>query len=57
MYLRGKYSADKLFVTVCDVAESQMMDMAASKGTLVAVVKEGDPMGDKKRWFVDNGGK
>ena len=32
------------------------MELSLSKGTLVGVVKDRDPMGNKDRWFVDNGG-
>lgn len=33
------------------------MDLTLSAGALVAVIKEGDPMGNRDRWFVDNGGE
>ena len=32
-----------------------MMDLALPMGSLVGVIKEGDPMGDKGRWYIDNG--
>lgn len=34
-----------------------MMDISLSEGDIVGVVIEKDPMGNKERWFVDNGGK
>ena len=33
------------------------MDICLSEGDIVGVVMEKDPMGNKERWFVDNGGK
>ena len=33
------------------------MDVSASTHTVVGVIKEGDPMGNKDRWFVDTGGR
>ena len=34
-----------------------MMELPASRGTLVGLIKEGDPMGNKERCYVDNGGE
>ena len=34
-----------------------MMDISLSEGDIVGAVIEKDPMGNKERWFVDNGGK
>ncbi|KAK2582160.1 hypothetical protein KPH14_004519 [Odynerus spinipes] len=53
--LRKKYSRDKLYVVTENVTSTSSLDMGASKGTLVAVIKKQDPMGDTTRWFVDNG--
>lgn len=33
------------------------MDLSLNAGDLVGVVQDKDPMGNKDRWFVDNGGK
>lgn len=33
------------------------MDISLTEGSLVGVVKELDPMGNKERWFVDDGGR
>ncbi|ELU16231.1 hypothetical protein CAPTEDRAFT_105924, partial [Capitella teleta] len=55
-YLRQKYTPDKLFVAPSAVAPSgQLMDLRLEAGTLVGIIKEGDPMGNKDRWFVDTG--
>lgn len=53
--LREKYSIDKLYVVVEDVASISSLDVSAARGTLVAVIKQQDPMGDTARWYVDNG--
>lgn len=53
--LREKYSLDKLYVVVEDIASTSALDVAATKGTLIAVIKKQDPMGDTARWYVDTG--
>ncbi|CAL7945881.1 unnamed protein product [Xylocopa violacea] len=53
--LRKKYSVDKLYVVTDNVVSTSSLDMGAAYGTLVAVIKKQDPMGDTTRWFVDNG--
>ena len=45
-----------MFVVTSDYTGKGMMELSLSKGTLVGVVKDRDPMGNKDRWFVDNGG-
>ena len=56
-YLRQLYDASKLYYVMQTAADGQRtLDMAVSAGTLVAVIKERDPMGDWQRWFVDDGG-
>lgn len=53
--LRNKYSSDKLCVVTENIVSTSSLDMGAARGTLVAVIKKQDPMGDASRWFVDNG--
>ncbi|XP_076280533.1 rho guanine nucleotide exchange factor 38 [Lasioglossum baleicum] len=53
--LRNKYSSDKLYVITENIVSTSSLDMGAARGTLVAVIKKQDPMGDTSRWFVDNG--
>ncbi|XP_034172293.2 rho guanine nucleotide exchange factor 38 [Osmia lignaria lignaria] len=53
--LRNKYSSDKLCVVTENIVSTSSLDMGAACGTLVAVIKKQDPMGDASRWFVDNG--
>ena len=33
------------------------MDLSVKQGIIVGVIKEGDPMGNKDRWFVNDGGE
>jgi len=35
---------------------SQQLDLTLAKGCVIAVIKESDPMGNRDRWFIDNGG-
>ncbi|XP_054005474.1 dynamin-binding protein-like isoform X1 [Hylaeus anthracinus] len=53
--LRNKYTSDKLYIVTESVVSTSSLDMGAARGTLVAVIKKQDPMGDASRWFVDNG--
>ena len=55
-YLQSRYPAEKLFCTIEDHNSADSLDLALSKGHLVAVLKKQDPMGSSLRWFVDNGG-
>ncbi|XP_043283380.1 dynamin-binding protein-like [Venturia canescens] len=53
--LRSKYPPDRLYVTKENIASTSSHDLSACIGTLVAVIQKKDPMGDPRRWFVDNG--
>lgn len=53
--LKTKYTADKLYVVIDDIASTSTLDIGAAKGTLVVVIKKQDPMGDTARWYVDTG--
>ena len=58
MYVRQKYPADRVYLAEQGVAATGLpMDLALPPATVVGVIKEGDPMGNKDRWFVDNGGE
>lgn len=50
------YGVDRLYQVSQTTPASDVMDMAVSQGTLVAVIKDKDPMGGRQRWFVDDGG-
>ena len=51
------YPPHQLFTVVQGFTRQQQMDVSASSNTVVGVIKEGDPMGNKDRWFVDTGGR
>src|SRR5690349_9112316 len=53
--LLEKYSSTKLFTLNEDFNGSQLLDLQLSRGSLVGVMKEGDPMGNKHRYYVDTG--
>lgn len=53
--LREKYTVDKLYVVIEDIASSSTLDISAARGTLIAVIKKQDPMGNIARWYVDTG--
>ncbi|XP_011157472.1 dynamin-binding protein isoform X2 [Solenopsis invicta] len=53
--LREKYTADKLYVVVEDIASTSALDVDAARGTLIGVIKKQDPMGNTARWYVDTG--
>ena len=36
---------------------TDLMDLSLNAGDLVGVIQEKDPMGNRDRWFVDNGGE
>ncbi|XP_076450774.1 dynamin-binding protein-like isoform X2 [Babylonia areolata] len=55
MYLRQMYGADNLYQVTHTMPAHDLMDMAVTVGTLVAVIKDKDPMGGRQRWFVDDG--
>ncbi|KAH9495018.1 hypothetical protein Btru_018443 [Bulinus truncatus] len=54
-HLQQKYSIDKLFTVISTYNANDLMDISLTEGSLVGVVKELDPMGNKERWFVDDG--
>ena len=54
--LMKRYPPDRLFKVLENVSVSQTLDLVLNEGDLVALIKDGDPMGNKERWFVDNGG-
>jgi len=53
--LREKYTADKLYVVVEDISSTSTLEVDATRGTLVGVIKKQDPMGNPARWYVDTG--
>ena len=55
VYLKSRYSADKLFVVSVDYSAKETMDLSISLGTIVGIIKDKDPLGGGDRWFVDAG--
>lgn len=53
--LKEKYTVEKLYIVINDVVSTSELDVSAAKGTLIAVIKRQDPMGDTSRWYVDTG--
>ncbi|XP_078470480.1 dynamin-binding protein isoform X1 [Lampetra planeri] len=53
--LLARFPPDRLFVLDRKVNVAQDLDLALSEGELVAVIKQQDPMGSHRRWFVSNG--
>ena len=54
-FLRGKYAAAKLYQSNQLYTPTDALDIAINPGDLVGVIQKKDPMGNTKRWFVDNG--
>merc|ERR1719150_1974160 len=54
-FLRGKYAAKKLYQATQIYLPSDALDIGVNPGDLVGVIQTKDPMGNSKRWFVDNG--
>lgn len=50
-----KYQGDKLYLVVTQYNGSDNMEISVNVGDVVGVIKEQDPMGNKEKWFVDNG--
>jgi len=46
----------QLYVVTQKVTPTQQLDLTLAQGCVVAVIKENDPMGNRDRWFIDNGG-
>ncbi|XP_071445121.1 dynamin-binding protein-like isoform X2 [Hetaerina americana] len=56
VYLQSRYPQEKLFVAKDTYSPADPLDLPVNAGTVVAVIKNQDPMGNNKRWFVDSGG-
>ena len=54
-FLRGKYAAVKLHQSRELYMPKDALDIAVNAGDLVGIIQKKDPMGNTKRWFVDNG--
>lgn len=56
-YLYQTYPPGKLYAVNTTHNANDLMDISLTEGSIVGVVKELDPMGNKDRWFVDDGGE
>lgn len=55
--LTDKHGSGRLYQATGAVAPSRDLDLHLSKGELVAVLREEDTRGDRRRWLVDAGGE
>lgn len=51
------YPSSKLYTVTGAYNSTDPLDIQASQDDLVAVLIQKDPMGNKERWYVDNGGE
>ena len=56
-YLRGKYTASKLYQVKDIIPGGGQLDLAVRTGDLIAVIQNKDPSGNRERWYCDNGHK
>ncbi|KAL3842358.1 hypothetical protein ACJMK2_020381 [Sinanodonta woodiana] len=54
-YVLEKHIPAKVYRVTQTYTALDLMDISLFEGDLVGVLKEQDPMGNKERWFVDNG--
>ncbi|XP_046555696.1 LOW QUALITY PROTEIN: dynamin-binding protein-like [Haliotis rubra] len=57
VYLRQLYPAAKLHRVGYTYSALDSMDLCLNEGIMVGVIKDQDPMGNKDKWFVDDGVK
>ncbi|KAJ8298585.1 hypothetical protein KUTeg_022645 [Tegillarca granosa] len=55
VYIQQQYPPSKLYRVTKTYKPTDLMDVGVFEGDFVGVVQEKDPMGNKERWFVDNG--
>ncbi|XP_041365294.1 LOW QUALITY PROTEIN: dynamin-binding protein-like [Gigantopelta aegis] len=55
VYLRQVYPADKLYRVSTTHKAADVMEMSLNEGHMVGLIKEQDPMGNKEKWFIDDG--
>uniref|UniRef100_A0A8B9RJT2 Rho guanine nucleotide exchange factor 37 n=1 Tax=Astyanax mexicanus TaxID=7994 RepID=A0A8B9RJT2_ASTMX len=54
--LTDRHSSDKIYQLTGPVVATRDLDLTLNKGELVAVIREMDTRGDRRRWLVDAGG-
>ncbi|XP_067655097.1 dynamin-binding protein-like [Haliotis asinina] len=55
VYLRQLYPTAKLYRVGYTYSALDLMDLSLNEGIMVGVIKDQDPMGNKDKWFVDDG--
>ncbi|ESO86909.1 hypothetical protein LOTGIDRAFT_71852, partial [Lottia gigantea] len=55
VFVIQQFPRDKLYQVNRNYKASDLMDLCLNQGTVVGVLKEQDPMGNKDKWFVDDG--
>jgi hypothetical protein len=54
-FLRGRYAATKLYQATASYSPSNQFEIGVTTGDLLGIIQQKDPMGDRSRWFCDNG--
>ena len=54
-FLRGRYAATKLYQATDNFVPTNQFEIGVSTGDLLGIIQQKDPMGDRSRWFCDNG--
>lgn len=55
--LQRKYQADQLRLLTSDYSAAEALELTLRRGTVVALLKDKDPLGSHARCYVDDGGK
>jgi len=56
VFVQQKYPPDKLYQVTTPYTAADLMDISVTEGVCVGLIVDKDPMGNKNRWFVDDGG-
>jgi hypothetical protein len=56
VFVQQKYPPDKLYKVTTSYTAADLMDISVIEGVCVGLIVDKDPMGNKNRWFVDDGG-
>ncbi|XP_023212162.1 dynamin-binding protein-like, partial [Centruroides sculpturatus] len=54
-YLKSHYSSNSLYIVRDSYVATDILDLSVQKDDIVRIIKKQDPMGNSRRWFVDNG--
>ena len=56
VFMQQKYPPDKFYKVTTSYTAADSMDISLTEGACVRLIVDKDPMGNKNRWFVDDGG-